>query len=411
MSAAPTYGYPQQVTSLLESQRRGNLEPGQPIRTTTQSSLVLEPNSRRGERGTEHIHRELGGSCRTGSPPRSTTSPAGPMPYMPRVGRVPHRAGVSRRGLINLVLRETADTAIRSNAGHTRIRRLSRLAHTTLSRLTGADRRILGLWAGAHLGLAVLAWMASWINGQRGIYNALLGTYGQWDYAWYQNIAAHGYFSGQSFGSAERVFLPGDPAALVAVHLFVRDWVIAGLLVSLVAGGVALVCIGRLGGERAALYMLTAPAAMYLIVGYSESLFLALALPAWMAAKRRNWPLAALLAALAGLVRVNGLFRGHIRTRPAVTRHRMDFRRPHRACRVRGVPVDRNQVMGCVARRQQERLGPALRRYRAVTPQHMEHGIRPQPATRAGRDVPTRNRVHGSRCRAHDPAPVAQRMA
>jgi hypothetical protein len=180
--------------------------------------------------------------------------------------------------------------------------------HTTVSKLTGADRRVFGLWAGAHLGLAVLAWMSSWINGQRGIYNALLGIYGQWDYVWYQNIAAHGYFSGQSFGSAERVFLPGDPAALVAVHLFTRNWVVAGLLVSLVAGGVALVCIGRLGGERAALYMLTAPAAMYLIVGYSESLFLALALPAWMAAKRRNRPLAALLAGLAGLVRVNGLF-------------------------------------------------------------------------------------------------------
>ena len=207
-----------------------------------------------------------------------------------------------------MVLGETADTAISSDAGHTRIRLLSRLVHTTVSKLTGADRRVLGLWAGAHLGLAVLAWMSSWINGQRGIYNALLGIYGQWDYVWYQNIAAHGYFSGQSFGSAERVFLPGDPAALVAVHLFTRNWVVAGLLVSLVAGGVALVCIGRLGGERAALYMLTAPAAMYLIVGYSESLFLALALPAWMAAKRRNRPLAALLAGLAGLVRVNGLF-------------------------------------------------------------------------------------------------------
>lgn len=150
--------------------------------------------------------------------------------------------------------------------------------------------------------------MSSWIAGQGGGYRGLLGIYGQWDYVWYQNVGAHGYFSGRSFGSADQAFLPGFPLALAAVHLVARNWVLSGLLVSLVAGGVALVCIGRLGGERAALYLLTAPAAMYLIVGYSESLFLALALPAWMAARRRDWPLAGVLAALAGLGRVNGLF-------------------------------------------------------------------------------------------------------
>lgn len=186
--------------------------------------------------------------------------------------------------------------------------RIGRAYWSATRHLNRRDRRILGLWGSAHLGLAVLAWMSSWISGQRGIYHALLGIYAQWDYDWYRAIAAHGYFSGRSGGEAARAFLPGFPVVLAAVHLLVRNWVASGLLVSLVAGGVALVCIGRLGGERAALYLLTAPAAMYLAVGYSESLFLALALPAWMAAQRRDWPLAAVIAALAGLVRVNGLF-------------------------------------------------------------------------------------------------------
>lgn len=192
-----------------------------------------------------------------------------------------------------------------SDAWPTQIRQR---ASALTTRLTETDRRVLGIWVGAHLALAVLAWMSAWIIGIHGHANPLLGVYGQWDAAWYQNIAAHGYFSGHGAGRDAQAFLPGLPLVLAAVHLVVPGWIATELLVSFAAGAVALVCLGRLAGERAALYLVTAPAAMYLMVGYSEALFLALALPAWMAVRRRDWPLAALLAALAGLVRVNGLF-------------------------------------------------------------------------------------------------------
>lgn len=210
--------------------------------------------------------------------------------------------------MIPVLERDAAETAASTPPRCTRVRRLSRRARAAMARLTPADRRVLGAWGSAHVALAVVAWFSAWINGERGLYDPLLGVYGQWDYAWYQSIAAHGYFSGLGRGPDGYAFLPGDPLVLAAVHLPVRNWVVAGLLVSLIAGGVALVYIGRLGGERAALYLLTAPAAMYLMVGYSEALFLAFALPAWMAAKRRDWPTATLFAAFAGLVRVNGLF-------------------------------------------------------------------------------------------------------
>lgn len=202
-----------------------------------------------------------------------------------------------------MLRRETISTTPGRLAKHMPAR-----VRSAAQRLTTTDRRILGLWAGAHLALAVIAWMTSWINSTRSIYTALLGTYDQWDAGWYQTIGAHGYFSGQSRAPDAYVFLPGEPAVLALAHLLVRDWAAAEWLTALIAGGVALVCLGRLGGEKAGLYLLTAPAAMYLMVGYSESLFLALALPAWMAARRRDWQVAALLAAFAGAVRVDGLF-------------------------------------------------------------------------------------------------------
>ncbi len=44
------------------------------------------------------------------------------------------------------------------------------------------------------------------------------------------------------------------------------------------------------------------------MVGYTECLFLALAIPAWRAAARGRWWRAALLAALSGLVRPDAVF-------------------------------------------------------------------------------------------------------
>jgi hypothetical protein len=85
--------------------------------------------------------------------------------------------------------------------------------------------------------------------------------------------------------------------------------VLSELVVSGVAGCFAVVSLSRLaGGRRAVLYLLTMPAAIFLMVGYTECLFLALAIPAWHAATRGRWWRAALLAGLSGLVRPDALF-------------------------------------------------------------------------------------------------------
>jgi len=177
-----------------------------------------------------------------------------------------------------------------------------------LSRLSADDRAALGIWAGAHLALLVLAWAAAWAFRTTTAHAPLTGAFEHWDAYLLRNIAQYGYFGHDSIKN-NAAFFPGYPLALAAVHLIVRNWVLAELLVPAVAGCFAVVSLARLaGGRRAVLYLITAPAAIFLMVGYSEALFLAFAIPAWRAASRGQWKRAALLAGLAGLTRPDALF-------------------------------------------------------------------------------------------------------
>lgn len=54
--------------------------------------------------------------------------------------------------------------------------------------------------------------------------------------------------------------------------------------------------------------LLLGPYSVFLVASYSESLFLAFALAAWMLAREQRWILAAVLAAAAAAVRINGVF-------------------------------------------------------------------------------------------------------
>jgi hypothetical protein len=175
-------------------------------------------------------------------------------------------------------------------------------------RLDSEDRAALGMWAAAHLALLVLAWAAAWVYRTTPAHAPLSGLWEHWDAVAYRSIAQHGYFSAQSAKNSTVMF-PGFPLVLAAVHLVLRNWVLSELAVSAVAGCFAVVSLSRLaGGRRAILYLLTMPAAVFLMVGYAECLFLALAVPAWHAAVRGRWARAVLLAALSGLVRPDGAF-------------------------------------------------------------------------------------------------------
>jgi len=148
------------------------------------------------------------------------------------------------------------------------------------------------------------------------VHGSWLHGWYHWDVALYIKVARFGYggYPAHYSDSGIAAFFPGLPLALRAVHPVTGNWVVAGLLISLVAGAVACVALARLAvldgapGHLAVAALVVSPYAVFVAAGYSEALFLAFALPAWLAVRRRAWLTAGLLTALASTVRVTGLF-------------------------------------------------------------------------------------------------------
>ena len=119
----------------------------------------------------------------------------------------------------------------------------------------------------------------------------LFGTFAQWDSVWFLHIAEHGYDSKQI-----TAFFPLYPLVVHGLAEVVRSTVVAGVLVSLAAGGVAAAVLARIArsvlGERAAsdavLFVAVYPIAYVFTALYSDGLFLALAAGAFLAAQRRQ---------------------------------------------------------------------------------------------------------------------------
>lgn len=171
-----------------------------------------------------------------------------------------------------------------------------------------AGRDALLVWFASRAGLLVTTLLGVSLH-------EYLGRWQRWDAELFVTIARFGYDGDPARpDDGLPAFFPGMPIALRLAYLVVRDWEAAGLIVSLVAGAVAMVALARLAehegahGWMAVLALVLFPMAVFLAAGYSESLFLAFAIPAWLAARQGRWPLAAALAAGASCVRITGLF-------------------------------------------------------------------------------------------------------
>lgn len=179
-------------------------------------------------------------------------------------------------------------------------------------RLDAADRTALGYWAAMHLTVAVIGYAVAWLLAPGDAHLPLTAIYERWDAIRLHSIAQYGYWGGPGGKPAhpnQIIFFPGYPAALAAVHLVVRHWIAAELLLSFGAGAVAVVSLTRLArSSKAAMYLLAAPAAVFLTVGYSEALYLAFAIPAWSAARRGAWWTAGAYAFFAAATRPTGVF-------------------------------------------------------------------------------------------------------
>jgi Mannosyltransferase (PIG-V) len=138
-------------------------------------------------------------------------------------------------------------------------------------------------------------------------------VWARWDSDWYLRIAEHGYADAPSSTPAFFPLYPGLVGALG--RLLLGHYVLAGVLLSLAACAAAFVLLHRLalprlgadGARRAVLYLAVFPTSLFLGAVYAESLFLALALGAFLLAERGRFTGAGVAAGLALLTRPAGL--------------------------------------------------------------------------------------------------------
>jgi hypothetical protein len=180
------------------------------------------------------------------------------------------------------------------------------------------DRAALTAWLATRAGVLLVAVVAARVLVRGDLQDSFLDRWTQWDVDHLIDIARFGYGGDPAKPPDPGLpgFFPGFPLLLRAVHYVVPDWRIGALLITFVAGGVAMVALARLGeqegppgtGPRAVIALLLCPVAVFLFAGYTEALFLACALPAWLLARQGRWELAAACGLAAGFVRITGLF-------------------------------------------------------------------------------------------------------
>lgn len=143
-------------------------------------------------------------------------------------------------------------------------------------------------------------------------FEILLGVWERSDALWYINIAKNGYRP----GSKSAVFMPLYPMTIRAVRWITRlPWLACALLVSNACLILALFALYRLAvmetdrdtARRAVWYQALFPGSLFLLAPYTESLYLALATLAFLAARNRKWSLAGLAGAALGVTRNMGV--------------------------------------------------------------------------------------------------------
>src|SRR3954451_24001580 len=124
----------------------------------------------------------------------------------------------------------------------------------------------LRTWVATRVALVVLV-LAGTQQVLSGRSEGWLAGWDSWDVTLFRKVAQYGY-DGYPAHYPDRdiaAFFPGFPLVLRVVHAVVPSWTGAGLLVSFVAGGVAVVYLARLAeldgvdGSRAVLLLVLSP--------------------------------------------------------------------------------------------------------------------------------------------------------
>jgi mannosyltransferase PIG-V len=139
----------------------------------------------------------------------------------------------------------------------------------------------------------------------------LFRTFSQWDARWFLQIAEHGYEEVPQTAA----FFPLYPALAHALAWVTGSTLVAGVLISLASGAVAAWALAEIarpllgprGARDAVLYLALFPPAFVFTALYSDGLFVALSVGAFLAALRGRSVTAGLLGGLATGTRLLGL--------------------------------------------------------------------------------------------------------
>jgi hypothetical protein len=202
-------------------------------------------------------------------------------------------------------------TATTAPAGRRRDARTFRLSAWT------SAMEALPIWLASRLAVAMAGFAGAWVLSDRKAKDvpSWVDIWQHWDADLFVKVARYGYPPTTAYHDRTEVDFPGMPLALRLVHLVIPNWTICGLVVALVAGGVASVALYHLAamewgpeaGRRAVTYLVCFPYAVFLFVGYSEGLFLAFATTSWVFVRKGRWTEASLLCAGAAFTRLLGI--------------------------------------------------------------------------------------------------------
>jgi len=146
---------------------------------------------------------------------------------------------------------------------------------------------------------------------QDALSHALVNVWFRWDTVWYLKIAAFGYSS----QDGTLAFMPLYPWLVRGLGALTGNYLLSALIISNLACLLALLLFYEVVLVEArnkdvslwgTFFLASFPSAFFLFTAYTDSLFLALTLAAWLFARRGRWLAAGLLAALATLCRLQG---------------------------------------------------------------------------------------------------------
>jgi len=141
-----------------------------------------------------------------------------------------------------------------------------------------------------------------------------LEIWNRWDVVNYQRLAQYGY-SATAEMKPLLVFYPLYPWMVRLFAFVTHDYLVSAFIISTLASLITAIVFQRLVqldyskelAQRAVWFLFVFPTSYFLHIGYTESLFLMLALSCILLARRERWALAGIFAALSCLTRANGL--------------------------------------------------------------------------------------------------------